>query len=61
MNPKKDAAVTPYKENLSPNLRDDDLDINLSNIEECKYYSVDDFKKTKLVNNINIFHNNVNG
>ena len=49
------------KENLSPNLRDDDLDINLSNIEECKYYSVDDLKKIKLVNNINIFHNNVNG
>ena len=28
------------KDNLAPNLRDDDLDINLSNIEECKYLSL---------------------
>ena len=54
-------SITYNNDTLASNLCDDDLDIKLSNIEECKYYSVEEFKKTKLVNNVNIFHNNVNG
>ena len=43
------------------NLCDDDLDINLSNLTDCKYYTADEFKKLNLHKNCNIFHNNVNG
>ena len=46
---------------LASNLCDNDLDIKLSNIEECKFYSVEEFSETKLDNKFNIFHNNVNG
>ena len=46
---------------LASNLCDNDLDIKLSNIEECKFYSVEEFSETKLENKFNIFHNNVNG
>ena len=42
----------------------DDYNINLSNLDNCKYYSCQDFdnslsKNNK--NNVNIFHNNLNG
>ena len=43
------------------NLCDDDLDINLTNLTDCKYYSVDEFQKNNFNMNFNIFHNNVNG
>ena len=44
------------------NLCDDDLDINLTNLVDCKYYSVNEIQQNdNLDNNFNIFHNNVNG
>ena len=43
------------------NLCDDDLDINLTNLIDCKYHSVNEFQKNNLTKNFNIFHNNVNG
>ena len=46
---------------LASNLCDDDLDIKLSNIKECKYYSVEEFHNVKREKSFNIFHNNVNG
>ena len=42
-------------------LYDNDLDLNVSNVTDCKYYSVDEFQKIKSNKSFNIFHNNVNG
>ena len=46
---------------MATNLCDDDLDIRISNLKDCKYYSVEEIQKSKFDNNFNIFHNNVNG
>ena len=43
------------------NLCDDDLEINLTNLTDCKYYSTEDFQTLKNEDNFKIFHNNVNG
>ena len=43
------------------NLCDDDLDTKLSNLTECKYYSINEFQNLKQNKNFNIFHNNING
>ena len=43
------------------NLCDDDLDTKLSNLTECKYYSIDEFQNLNKNKNFNIFHNNING
>ena len=43
------------------NLCDDDLEIKLSNLEDCKYYSVEEFQKVNFEKSFNIFHNNLNG
>jgi len=53
-----------YQHNINQNnidLYDNDLDINISNLTDCKYYSVDEFQKLKSNTSLNIFHNNVNG
>jgi len=57
----KDTSNNINTHTLASNLCDNDLDIKLSNIEECKFYSVEEFSETKLENKFNIFHNNVNG
>ena len=44
----EDKLNTINKHTLASNLCDNDLDIKLSNIEECKYYTVEEFTKTKL-------------
>ena len=49
------------KETLAVNLCDDDLEIKLSNLEDCKYYSAEEFEKVNFEKRFNIFHNNVNG
>ena len=46
---------------VANNLCDDDLDIKISNLKDCNYYSVDEYQKTNLEKGFNIFHNNVNG
>ena len=47
------------------NLGCNDIDLNISNNINCRYYSVDDFyklqSKTDKDHNLNIFHSNVNG
>ena len=53
-----------YQHNINQNnidLYDNDLDFNISNLTDCKYYSVDEFQKLKSNTSLNIFHNNVNG
>ena len=49
-----------YKNELS-NSCDKDIDSNIINLTNCKYYSVDEYYSLNKVNNFNIFHNNVNG
>ena len=46
---------------VANNICDDDLDIKISNLIDCKYYSVEEFKKIDFNDNFSIFHNNVNG
>ena len=45
------------------NLRNNDVDENLTINIDCKYYAVDNFQKLQAKNkkNFNIFHSNVNG
>ena len=43
------------------NLCDDDLELKLTNLNDCKYYTVEEFQKLKNDNKFKIFHNNVNG
>ena len=38
-----------------------DIDKNLSNVNHCKYYTIDEFQCSKNMGNLNIFHNNLNG
>ena len=48
-------------EKKAKNLCDDDLEIKLTNLSDCKYYSTEEFQNLKTDNNFKIFHNNVNG
>ena len=43
------------------NLCDDDLELKLTNLNDCNYYTVEEFQKLKNDNKFKIFHNNVNG
>ena len=43
------------------NLQAYDLDLNMANLNDCKYYTVNEFHKLKLQKKFNIFHSNVNG
>ena len=36
-------------------------DINLCNINNCKYYTIKEFQLSKNMGNFNIFHHNLNG
>ena len=47
--------------NVFSNLCDKDIDDNILNLTNCKYYTVDEFYNSINGNNFNIFHNNVNG
>ena len=38
-----------------------ELDLNMANQNDCKYYTVSEFQKMKLKKNFNTFHSNVNG
>ena len=49
------------KDTVAINLCDDDLDIKISNLKDCNYYSVEEFQQLNFDNSLNIFHNNVNG
>ena len=37
------------------------IDSNIINLTNCKYYSIDGFYSLNKDNNFNIFHNNING
>ena len=43
------------------NVCDDDLEVKLTNLTDCKYYTIEEFQNLKNENNFKIFHNNVNG
>ena len=43
------------------NLCDDDLELKLTNLSDCQYYSPEEFQNFKNDNDFKIFHNNVNG
>ena len=43
------------------NLCDDDLETKLTNLIDCKYYSINEIQNINQDKNFNIFHNNVNG
>ena len=45
----------------APNPCDYDIDIKLSNLTDCDYYSVDNFQNLNLDKSFNIFHSNING
>ena len=40
---------------------DKTIDENILNLRNCKYYTVSEFHNSTNNNNLNIFHNNVNG
>ena len=44
-----------------PKLYSKDIDKNLNNVNNCKYYTVDEFQSSKNMGNFNILHNNLNG
>ena len=43
------------------NLQAYDLDLNMADQNDCKYYTVNEFQKLNLQKKFNIFHSNVNG
>ena len=43
------------------NLCDDDLEISLTSLIDCNYYSTEEFQEIKNEEHFKIFHNNVNG
>ena len=58
---KNDQQDNNFKETKAINLCDDDLDIKISNLTDCNYYSVEEFQSTNFDKSFNIFHNNING
>ena len=47
--------------NIFSNLSDKVIDENIINLTNCKYYTVSEFHNSIEGNNLNIFHNNING
>ena len=47
--------------NIFSNSCDKTIDENILNLTNCKYYTVSEFHNSTGNNNLNIFHNNVNG
>ena len=47
-------------ESICSNLDNNDIDKNLSNDNNCKYYTIDEFQCSKNMDNLNIFHSNLN-
>ena len=47
--------------NIFSNLCDKAIDENIVNLTNCKYYTVSEFHNLIDGNNLNIFHNNING
>ena len=47
--------------NIFSNSCDKTIDENILNLTNCKYYTVSEFHNSTNNNNLNIFHNNVNG
>ena len=43
------------------NQSNNEVDYNLSVRSTCKYYTVNEFQKVNMTNNLNIFHTNING
>ena len=48
-------------ETTYPKLHDKDIDKNLRNVNNCKYYTVNEFQLSNDMGNFNILHNNLNG
>ena len=45
----------------APKLCDIDNGVNLSNLTDCDYYTIEEFQNININNNFNVFHCNVNG
>ena len=45
-------------ETKCPKLYNKDIDKNLNNANNCKYYTIDEFQPSKNMGNFNILHNN---
>ena len=48
-------------ESKYPKLHSKEIDKNLCNVNNCKYYSINEFQETNDLGNFNILHNNLNG
>ena len=57
----QDVNINAINERKSINLCDHDLELKLSNLSDCSYYSTEEFQNLNTDNNFKIFHNNVNG
>ena len=44
-------------ETKCPNLYSEDIDKNLCDVNNCKYYPIDELRSSKDMGNFNIFHN----
>ena len=47
-------------ETKCPKLYSKEIDKNLNNVNNCKYYTIDEFQSSKNMGNFNILHNNLN-
>ena len=54
-------TIKSVNESICSNIYNEDIDKHLSNNNNCKYYTIDEFQLSKNMGNFNIFHNNLNG
>ena len=57
----KDNTKNKNNDTIFSNLCDKDIDDNIPDLTNCKYYTVSEFHNSIDSNNFNIFHINVNG
>ena len=53
--------IISNKETKYPKLHSKDIDKNLRNVNNCKYYTINEFQSSNDMGNFNILHNNLNG
>ena len=50
-----------HNETLFPKLHSKDMNKNLHNVSNCKYYTINEFQQCENMGKFNILHNNLNG
>ena len=58
--PCKNIEKSP-NESICPNIYNEDIDKNVPNDNNYKYYTIEELQCSKYMGNLNIFHNNLNG